>query len=517
MAAAVFSPAPPNNLVSDPFFSPSPHHIISAPIPPPSRPKMLSSSPNKPPKPQQERPSQEAPPSTLHRIRSSLESIRYSTRTSRANAASPTPTANDPSQSRNKIKKSKGTNDVTKDMTSASKKDIDETKEKPNMLRRIEGRVLRRSAVPTSQSLAPPSTEVAKANSNLGKVDEPCTPTNKSFVPPTLRQATMSSPALHMASQAIPSPKSRPAIAASSSSSTDPLISPPRERRASLQPSSRGVNSPVPATPRRPSKEYPRPSSSRPSPLILPSHPSSSRSPHGQSSPETPTKKAQELPSPPDTPTPVARKASLNTTPPQRMASISSNVRTQSNSPTPHPRSPSRTRVVTPTNPHGLTSASTTNLPSTNHERRRGGDSPSPPRVSSPSIRPRAVSPSHGRSRQFNASTTSLCAVPTFEQRELVRNAISILCKEMSKQPPHLSGATGAREWHEVEKRMDGLIRLWGKGGGLANGSSPQLPGVSNKLSPSAEERERKLFSSTLRDGYVLCQCVFSSILILVY
>jgi hypothetical protein len=120
--------------------------------------------------------------------------------------------------------------------------------------------------------------------------------------------------------------------------------------------------------------------------------------------------------------------------------------------------------------------------------------------------------------RHPNLSTASLCAPSTSEQRELVRSAVSILCKELLKPPPHLSRTeTGPREWEEIEVRMRALQRsqrIWGKSGGVASGSSSQLsaPGLlgSSGLGTSAEERERKLFSEALRDGYVLCQCVFS-------
>ncbi|KAJ2918696.1 hypothetical protein MD484_g1783, partial [Candolleomyces efflorescens] len=51
-----------------------------------------------------------------------------------------------------------------------------------------------------------------------------------SFMTPSLRLASMSSPALHLSSQALPSPKSQPAVTASSSSNYDALISPTRPR-----------------------------------------------------------------------------------------------------------------------------------------------------------------------------------------------------------------------------------------------------------------------------------------------
>ena len=64
----------------------------------------------------------------------------------------------------------------------------------------------------------------------------------------------------------------------------------------------------------------------------------------------------------------------------------------------------------------------------------------------------------------------------------------------------------GQRDWGEVEVRTRALARLeriWSKNG--SNGAS----GSTNISTASGEERERRLFGDTLRDGYVLCQYVF--------
>jgi hypothetical protein len=92
--------------------------------------------------------------------------------------------------------------------------------------------------------------------------------------------------------------------------------------------------------------------------------------------------------------------------------------------------------------------------------------------------------------------------------REAVRAATSFLCKELLR--PGQSTGLGIRESEEVEVRMRALARLervWGKSGASANGSVTQLGATgSGIVSTSGEERERRLFSEALRDGYVLCQ-----------
>ncbi len=96
--------------------------------------------------------------------------------------------------------------------------------------------------------------------------------------------------------------------------------------------------------------------------------------------------------------------------------------------------------------------------------------------------------------------------------REAVRVATAILCREMSR--PGQNTGLGIRESEEVEVRMRALARLervWGKSGASANGSVTQLGTtgsgiISGSASTAGEERERRLFTEALRDGYVLCQ-----------
>ena len=91
-----------------------------------------------------------------------------------------------------------------------------------------------------------------------------------------------------------------------------------------------------------------------------------------------------------------------------------------------------------------------------------------------------------------------------------------MLCKELVKPAMHMGRTESAmREWEEVEVRTQRLVRLekmWGKSGSAGNASSSNLNTVggltSSGLSAAAEERERRLFCETLRDGFVLCQYV---------
>jgi hypothetical protein len=118
--------------------------------------------------------------------------------------------------------------------------------------------------------------------------------------------------------------------------------------------------------------------------------------------------------------------------------------------------------------------------------------------------------------RHANGSTASVSASSGTSNpihREAVRAATALLCKEMLR--PGQSTGLGIRESEEVEVRMRALARLervWGKSGASTNGSVTQLCATESGIvggtavSTSGEERERRLFSEALRDGYVLCQ-----------
>lgn len=328
-----------------------------------------------------------------------------------------------------------------------------------------------------------------------------------SFVTPSLTHASLSSPALHLPDHHHPS-------------SNRPLISPPAPLTPK-HPSVPNVNSPAPSRPRK----------SRPDPLLPPSPSTPSLERYTLSSsptPTTPTRPAsrREPVSPPATPTPtpsspLGKRSSAGTARSSLDQSFSSPSSSRQKSPnSSRTCSPPSSRIVTP---RGFTSVSTSSLNyppsySSNAIRRSSVERGSPlPRASSPASpsRSRALSPAHQRqrtvspstplTRHTNGSATSLSPVSPSNpmHREAVRVATSMLCKEMLR--PGQSIGLGVRESEEVEVRMRALARLervWQKSGASTNGSATQV-GVS--ASTAGEERERRLFTEALRDGYVLC------------
>ncbi|KAI0291821.1 hypothetical protein BC826DRAFT_1105757 [Russula brevipes] len=354
-------------------------------------------------------------------------------------------------------------------------------KERTGMFKRFETRVaLRRtrklSATEPSRDAVPPPTLNHQSGDLEGGND--CLPPEHrfrlpgftSFVPPSLRLASLSSPALNLSSLASPSPPP--------SSPTRPIISPP-----------------APLTPKRPSVanagSSPSPPSSRsrksrPAPL-LPSSPSTPSLDRFASSPSpaptTPTRPGSRDPVSPGTP---STPPSSSRNPQQQRQQLGKRSSAGAAAPSPdqphssptssRTRSPS-SRVVTP---RGFASASTSSLnypPSypTNAIRRSSVDrrSPSPAlRASSPASpsRPRALSPTrqHQRAvspsavlmRHANGSTTSISAAGPSNpmHREAVRVASSVLCKEMLR--PGKTTGLGERESEEVEVRMRALAAL---------------------------------------------------------
>ncbi|KAJ7285230.1 hypothetical protein C8J57DRAFT_1170524, partial [Mycena rebaudengoi] len=222
------------------------------------------------------------------------------------------------------------------------------------------------------------------------------------FVAPILRQGSTSSPALRLYSQALPSPKSQSAIPASSSSTSDALVSalrdgtrqpslrplrrnlsdlPPKSQSAipasssstsdalvsplrdgtSLQPLQRNLSD-LPPTPARERISRHRATQSNPLNVIVsgPTAPT-----HVASSPHTPIRSTRERPpSPPDTPTPMSgsrgqiRSSSSAAHVPLNLPLTPTTPRGTSSI---RPRSPSNRRVVTPL--RGLSSASASHLP----------------------------------------------------------------------------------------------------------------------------------------------------------
>ena len=103
------------------------------------------------------------------------------------------------------------------------------------------------------------------------------------------------------------------------------------------------------------------------------------------------------------------------------------------------------------------------------------------------------ASPAHYRS----TSSTSLLSSP---YRESIRKASSLLVRELARPPQGIK----PRDWDDVDIRIRSLVRLervWGKSGA---GASSTAVATSSTMGGS-EDRERRLFCETVRDGYVLC------------
>ncbi|KAF8809477.1 hypothetical protein BYT27DRAFT_7094067 [Phlegmacium glaucopus] len=497
-------------LVSKAFYNPSPQRINT----PPSISSSSSAKPN----------IVETSSNTFQRFRSSLEqSLRTATRSKKLPS---TPYF---------VEELAALARTAKGKEKAKHKDVEPShKEKMNIIKRI---TFRRPAGQDSPSNSTPAQDVQSNGRIAG---------HTSYITPSLRQASMSSPALHTSSQALPSPKSQSAVPGSSSSNTDVLITPTRQRsrKVNVQTQSPGIGGPVPLGSKHNSSDAPA-SSSR-DPLLSrhrsskahqglppsPSTPSLLRHPPQERSrePVTPTRTRREVTTPPDTPTPKAQLARHSSKSPTLRAS--SPIR---------PKSPSnRVRVVTPP-VRVLTSASTSHLPLTSstppstprrpiHTSRRGSDTLRRPSAESPQhastidrgespspVRTRTrspVQPSYSQNRHFNISSGSLVqqtSNPVY--RELIRTAASLICKEVLKPPLHMiKTEAGSREWGEVEVRTRALARLeriWNKSGNSGFGSSANVSTAalsSSGLTASGEERERRLFCDALRDGYVLCQ-----------
>ncbi|KAI0084451.1 hypothetical protein BDY19DRAFT_997670 [Irpex rosettiformis] len=375
-----------------------------------------------------------------------------------------------------------------------------------------------------------------------------------SFQTPSLRQASMSSPTLHLSSQPFQSPYSPFALPASSASNVAALVSPPRAKRVNardLTISTKDISGPAPLVPRKDARSPTNAISAdqkiirgRPSqPQVPTAGPSRERASLDSTRPETPTRRARGGARSPDLspPSPSPRSGHLAQTASRRAAANTTHLplTTPPASPTAaRPLSPSQARSSsrTPTyRAHPSASSSNLHLPlssspptpatpirrSSDNQRVNFSSSPTPGRAASPTtpVRIRAVSPtqrnySHNLAqiRSINSSNTSLATTATSEHRELVRTASSLLIKEMLK-PPAQSGLDPL-VYEEVEVRLRSLARLervWGKSGSSFMGSVTQLSAAGSGLSglgAGGEERERRHFGEALRDGYVLCQLV---------
>ncbi|KIY62610.1 hypothetical protein CYLTODRAFT_169858 [Cylindrobasidium torrendii FP15055 ss-10] len=444
-------------------------------------------------------------PKPFNRLRSSLEqSIRTATRSRK----SPTPAPGDDFATLSlKPTKSKGKEKAKDELKGTSSQ---------GMLRKLGSgvgfRIGRESA--SNSPIPPPSPDPVRQAGFT------------SFATPSLRGASMSSPDLHM-----------PDFADSSSPGpSNPSVLRKKTRRTSGGLSQ--VSAPISMDGRASREATPRHRSTHSVPVV-------SAAPS-----ETPVRRRDS--SSPSTPTPPPRTRPTLKHKSGAYGSMSSDHLPLASSPrTSSPiraRSPSNHRVVSPS-PHptrnGLTSASSTNLaspparrPSIDSQRRPSIDSPRRPSIDSPrrpsvdapgrdsprrpsfrdespspSPRSRPISPnqrSYSQNRHFNISTASVNVTANPEHRELVRQATTMLCKEVGKPPVH-AGRTeaGIKEWEEVELRMRALSRLervWGKSQGASSSNVNLSNPNGNTLSAGGEERERKLFWEALRDGFVLCQ-----------
>ncbi|KAH9984899.1 hypothetical protein BJV77DRAFT_965843 [Russula vinacea] len=134
----------------------------------------------------------------------------------------------------------------------------------------------------------------------------------------------------------------------------------------------------------------------------------------------------------------------------------------------------------------------------------------SPRALPSSQQRQRAVSPPTVLTRHANGSTTSVSAAsgPSNPMhREAVRAATSFLCKEFcDRDRVRVSAYVNQRRLKCVCGRSLVLSVCGGKVGPLRMGALPNWANGFRDSQYSGEERERRLFSEALRDGYVLCQ-----------
>ncbi|GLB41928.1 putative STE STE11 cdc15 protein kinase [Lyophyllum shimeji] len=362
--------------VSSPFHLPSRH--VKTSHAPSSRSQQLSELSDASPSSSNSKPTP-APQSAgaFGRIRSSLEqSLRTATRSKKVAA----PPVDDFATITARNSKGKEKEKPVADEPPRKEK------ERSGMLRRLESKVTFRRADRETPSPLPP------APVEKDPVEKVRAAGFTSFVTPSMRQGSMSSPSLHLSSQALPSPKSRPAIPASSSSNSEALATPTRERtrRQSLQPTKREISAPAPLGGRREShgaghvKPVPnqtptsRHRATKSVPVALPSLPFTPPAPDDRSdrsgsspSPDTPTPtgRTHDLPSPPGTPTPRSGSGNQLARASSRRAAASSGHLPLSAPPAspinPRASSPIRPRPTRVVAPRGLSSSSASHLPLT--------------------------------------------------------------------------------------------------------------------------------------------------------
>ena len=90
-----------------------------------------------------------------------------------------------------------------------------------------------------------------------------------------------------------------------------------------------------------------------------------------------------------------------------------------------------------------------------------------------------------------------------------------VLVRVAARPPPHMCRTPhGLKEWEEVEVRLRGVVALvksWESSGNGSSGNGKASSRPEERLAGEAEEeeeeeaKERRVFVSALRDGYVLC------------
>ena len=407
-------------------------------------------------------------------------------------------------------------------------------RERPNVLRRIESRVLlRRGARDRDQAVLSSSRPPISPSPNRTPRDSNDAVRSAEFAfVGSMRGASLSSPTL-LASTSNPprSASSRPPPLPPKNDGcrspngarirTFSIQQPVRDPSGSISPSIKRSSANAVAGS---SLSYQRIYGHRPShstPPVMTSSSTTSLLTQRQASQETP-------PSPPHTPTPPSGSRGHLYSSSRRPSALSSTHLPLSGSPRTSPvpaRSPSRVRPVPS---RGLASVSTTHLPPSpttpTAPRRSSVDSQRHPpangcgsRNTSPSPPVRLSPISLSQSDHHGALTTSLSPSRNPQHREAIRTAITLLCKALSPPPLQLMRNENAtRDWEEVELRMRSLIRaerMWMKNSGPSS-SQPNAASTlsSTGLSAAGEERERRLFRDALRDGFVLCLYVAKSV-----
>ncbi|KAF9645362.1 hypothetical protein BDM02DRAFT_3189769 [Thelephora ganbajun] len=465
---------------------------------------------------------------TFRRFRSSIEqSIRAATRTrsNKHSTSSVSADANGLSTTSTTVSKGKEKEDVVITEVPA--------KVKTKMLPKVTFKLMTRDG-------ASPSSATGKGHAHKRSEQLPARePGSTSYLTPSLRLASLSSPALHQYSRVVSDDTHTPEMV-SSTSNVDVLVSPHRTRSKSSKPQPPSISGPSALTPRRSSKESTRESKNASKPkLTLTQTPTTVRQ---RDSTDTPRQRDRfEVP---DSPSPPSRR--FGTTRGSASTShlpLSPSSPTQARSPTPRhsPTTPAtgdkvRRPSFDSSNPcrpsvEGRYSALSTSRPNSppSQIRHRVVTPNSPSRTTSPTPLARG---DYTYNKNLNLSTASLSSsVPANlsntgnpnlnanpEHRDLLRQATSILCKELLKPPGHNTTGLGVIELEEIELKLRALARLeriWGKSGGAnANGVSNTSGGVitgfgvlgPGGVSSTGEDRERRLFSEALRNGYVLCQ-----------